>query len=347
MTRNRFAWTGAWSRDHNNARYAELLPRLSCVDQYPVDMHPWWPIRGMRRRVQLPLRSIALGWIYPAMVCTDWRQIRFFHAPCVVDHDDPVYTRDELAALSHRKVALIIVTTEGVRDRLLAAGISKPIEIVPQGISMPDIDPVRVQEIRAHWSPEPGAVVVGLHQPHFDFASELSAAPTQQMYAVDDLFAVMELAVAKNPKLLLWLVGKPSVRVEAYARQHDWVRLLGYQPHTELMEIVSAFDIGIYPRKMDLGGRSSIKVLEYMACGVPAVGFDVDEMKMAAAGRAGMIAKTIPELAAALLGLAADKAARLASGQRGREIAARFDWNLLAHEYADLLMGLPIGEKNR
>src|SRR4030042_1281793 len=52
---NRIAWAGAWSRVHNNARYEELLPRLTNGDRNYVDMHPWWPIRGLRRRIWLPL----------------------------------------------------------------------------------------------------------------------------------------------------------------------------------------------------------------------------------------------------------------------------------------------------
>jgi glycosyltransferase involved in cell wall biosynthesis len=346
LTRNRFAWTGAWSRDHNNPRYAELLPRLSSVDRYYIDMHPWWPVRGFRRRVQLPLESAALDALYPAIFCTDWRQIRFFHSPCVVDHDDPVYAPSELAALSRRNVALIVVTTTGVRDRLLAAGVAKPIEIIPQGVALPQVNSARVMEIRARWSPDPDAVVVGIHQPHFDFAEELGADPMDQMYAVDDLFMVMEQAAVQNTKLVLWLVGRPSALVTAYARQHEWVRLVGYQARTDLFSFVSAFDLGVYPRKMDLGGRSSVKVLEYLACGVPVVGFDVEEMKIAASQRAGTVAKDAPELSQAIVNFATDKVGRQASGAHGREIASRFDWDRLALDYQELLDEIPFGKTN-
>jgi glycosyltransferase involved in cell wall biosynthesis len=337
MTRNRYAWTGAWNREHNNARYAELLPRLAAVDRYYVGMHPWWLIRGIRRRMQLPILSVALGFTYPAIFCTDWRQLRLFRASCVVDHDDPVYSLAELVALARRNVTLIVVPTASIRNRLLAAGLPKPVEVIPQGISIQAADPSRAQEIRSRISPEPDAVVAGIHQPHFDFADELGGAAAQQMYAVDELFAMLEVARAKDPRLQLWLVGKPSARVEEYARRNTWVRLAGYQPRSLLMDYVSAFDIGIYPRRLDLGGRSSIKVLEYMACGVPVVGFDVEEMGLAAASRAGIAAKEPDGFVQALHTVANDPARRREMGSFGRTVANQFDWDILARKYQQLL----------
>jgi glycosyltransferase involved in cell wall biosynthesis len=340
MTRNRIAWVGAWSRDHNNKRYTELLPRLTNVDRYYVDLHPWWPVRGFRRRIELPLRSIALGLKYPLMFCTDWRQVRLFRAPCVVDHDDPVYAPVELAALSRPNVKAIVVTTVGVRNRLLAAGIRKRIEIIPQGITPPIVDAARLRAIREEWKSKEGEVVVGIHQPHFEFSDELDGASNQQMYAVDDLFAVMKKAYALNPRLVLWLVGNPSERVVEFALRNPWVRLLGYRSGAELMDYVSSFDIGIYPRRGDMGGRSSIKVLEYMACGVPVTGFDVEEIRMvldAGFGDADNVASGPEELAKLIDGWSRDETRRKIWGELGKKAAQRYHWDRLAFIYQELL----------
>ncbi len=56
-------------------------------------------------------------------------------------------------------------------------------------------------------------------------------------------------------------------------------------PHTEVLNYVSAFDIGLFPREVDAGGYASIKLLEYMACGVPVIGTRVSEMEDALSGQ--------------------------------------------------------------
>jgi glycosyltransferase involved in cell wall biosynthesis len=335
--KNRVAWAGGWHSVHNNQRYEELLPRLANVDRFSVRLSRFWPLRGMQRRIWLPLLVRWLGWRYPLLFCTDWRQIRMTRTRVVCDLDDPVFSAPEIAALSRLNVEAIVVTTELVRRNLRAAGVCNPIEIIPQGVGIGPIDRERVRAIRQRYSPDPEEILVGLHQPHFDFASELSAGTAEQMYAVEPLFAAMKIAQEKNPRLVLWLVGRPSAGVAAFAAQHPWVRLIGYQPHAALMEYVSGFDIGVYPRTLDLKGRSSIKVLEYMACGVPVVGFKVDEMRIASEADAGVAVANIDSFAEVLATLAEDRTRRERMGANGKRAAQPFNWDLISETYRNLL----------
>jgi glycosyltransferase involved in cell wall biosynthesis len=335
-TRNRIAWAGAWSREHNNSRYEELLPRLSNVDRYYVDLHPWWPIRGLRRRIGLPLLTIWLGMRYPLMLCTDWRKINLIRNRVVMDHDDPLFEAAEIRALNAPNVAAVVVTSDAVKSKFLELGVRQPVHVIPQGVAAAPVDKKRVRAIRAEWKKSVREIVAGYHQPHFDFAEELPSG-AQQMYAVDRLFSVMERARKKDPRLVLWLVGEPSAKVREYAERNPWVRMLGYQRRPGLMDIVSAFDIGLYPRRLDLMGRTSIKVLEYMACGVPVIGFHVGEMRTVVDGKAGVVVETAEAFAAALATLAKDPRQRSRLGRNGRKIAAAFDWDLLAEQYRSLL----------
>jgi glycosyltransferase involved in cell wall biosynthesis len=335
--KNRIAWAGAWHYAHNNPRYEELIPRLANVDRYTVRLSPFWPLRGILRRVWLPLLIRWMGMRYQWVFTTDWRQIRIVRSRVVVDHDDPVFSAPEIAALNLPNVAAVVTTTELVRENLRAAGVRSPIEIIPQGVAIGRVDPERVRAIRRQYSPDPDEIVVGLHQPHFDFASELPPGPAGQMYAVDPLLEAMRTAREKNPHLVLWLVGRPSARVSAYAAGQLWVRLIGYQPRVALMEFVSAFEIGAYPRTLDLKGRSSVKVLEYMACGVPVVGFDVDEMRIAAGSGAGIAAGSAAAFAETLNALSKNPGRRKQMGGRGKMEAARYDWDVLASQYGELL----------
>ncbi len=334
--RNRIAWAGAWSREHNNSRYEELLPRLSNVDRFYIDMHPWWPIRGLRRRIWLPLLTVWLGMRYPLMWSTDWRKINLIRNRVVVDHDDPLFGPAEIRALNSPNVAAVVVTSDSVRSKFLELGVRPPVYVVPQGVAIHPIDEKRVRAIRAEWKKSAREIVAGIHQPRFDFAAELPAG-VQQMYAVDQLVHVMEHARKKDPRLALWLVGEPSEKVRDYAGRNPWVRLIGYKRRPELMDYVAAFDIGLYPRTADLMGRASIKVIEYMACGVPVIGFDVGEMRVAVDGQAGLAVKTEDAFAAGLSTLAKESRRRLKLGRNGRKAAAAFDWTSLAGKYRALL----------
>jgi glycosyltransferase involved in cell wall biosynthesis len=336
-TGNRIAWAGAWHHDHNNPRYEELIPRLSNVDRFYVRLSPFWPLRGILRRIWLPLLVRGLGIRYPMFFCTDWRQIRTVHCRVVVDHDDPVFSAPEIAALNLPNVAAVVATTDLVRQNLREAGVRSPIEIVAQGVAIGRVDPERVAAIRRQYSTDSDEIVVGLHQPHFDFASELPPGPAGQMYAVDLLLEAMQLARGKDPRIVLWLVGRPSARVAAFTADHPWVRLIEYQPRTVLMEYVSAFDIGAYPRPLDLKGRSSVKVLEYMACGVPVIGFDVDEMRIASEGGAGIAVDGVAAFAKTLAVLAGDRVRRERTGANGKRMALRYDWDTLSGAYRQIL----------
>jgi glycosyltransferase involved in cell wall biosynthesis len=336
---NRVAWAGAWSRGHNNARYEELLPRLANVDRHYVDMHPWWPLRGFRRRIYLPLLTAWLGVRYGLVLCTNWRDIRLIRNRVVCDHDDPLFGADEIRALNSPKVAAVVVTSESVRRRLLDLGLRNPVRVVGQGVAVRRADAERVEAIRSEWRRSKREVAAGIHQPHFEFAAELPLG-MQQMYAVDTLFRAMEQAHGKEPRLALWLVGEPSRMVRQYAERKPWIRLLGYKARSGLMEYVSAFDIGLYPRNLDLKGRSSIKVLEYMACGLPVVGFEVEEMEPAVKGGGGIAAKDIESFAKACVSLAKSPKLRKDLGSKSKKAAARHDWNRLASEYRALLDAL-------
>ena len=103
------------------------------------------------------------------------------------------------------------------------------------------------------------------------------------------------------------------------------------------MDYVAAFDIGLYPRTADLMGRASIKVVEYMACGVPVIGFDVEEMRVVVDGKAGIAVETAEAFAAGLVTLAKDPRRRSQLGRNGRKAAAAFDWATLAEKYRALL----------
>jgi glycosyltransferase involved in cell wall biosynthesis len=69
------------------------------------------------------------------------------------------------------------------------------------------------------------------------------------------------------------------------------VRLLGAVPRRFLLNYVCNFDIGVYSREVDHRGRFSVKLIEYMGCGVPIVATKTTETQIIDDVRAGFRAK--------------------------------------------------------
>jgi glycosyltransferase involved in cell wall biosynthesis len=337
MTSNKVAWCSVWTRQYNNIRHSELMPRLQSVDKYYVHLSRWWPVRGVQRRLWQPLLVRLLARRYSTYLCTAWWQARLFRGKVVIDLDDPVFSEREIGALEGRNIVCVVVTTERVRDRLREAGVRTPVKIIPQGVALDRVRAERVRMIREGWHELGGEVIAGLHQPHFELAHEVPASRLARMYAVDHLLEVFAKVVAEEPQARLCLVGHVSTEIEAYAKGHRWLKLVGYVPHEDVLNYVSAFDIGLFPREVDAGGWGSIKLLEYMACGVPVVGTRVSEMDEVQEAKAGIRAEDWDDFALWIKRLSREDPLRLAMGERGQVFAAARTWENVATEYEGLL----------
>jgi glycosyltransferase involved in cell wall biosynthesis len=85
--------------------------------------------------------------------------------------------------------------------------------------------------------------------------------------------------------------------------------------------------------------------LEYMACGVPVVGFDVGEMRGVVQAGAGIVAQDVPSFAAALISLGANPRQRMRMGELGKQAAAPNHWDILSEKYGMLLEHWSVHEK--
>ena len=334
---NRIAWIGVWSVGHNNVRYAELLPRLANVDRYPVRLHRLRWIRGIQRRFLYPCLAILLRARYPILLCTDPRLVRWFRGRVICDLDDPADVEAEARLFSRPNVIGVIAASEAIRRRLREAGLRKAVEVIPQGVSLETLDEKKAENIRRTLRSGSEEVLIGLNQPYAYLGQELHNQRVAAMYAIDDLLRAMEEVQQEVPQAVLWITGRVSPGVEAYSLRNPWLRLTGYQPHHEILNFVSAFDIGVYPRSGNALGAASIKILEYMACGVPTVGLAVQEMEVVRESGAGIVAKDWPEFVAGVLQLVRNATLRRDLGQRGRAYAQRYSWERLGTAYTELL----------
>jgi glycosyltransferase involved in cell wall biosynthesis len=336
----RFVWFGPWSPYHNNARYADLLPRLRNVRTIKYPLSTIRLVRGAQLRAypRILTRAVdGLGRTWRGLFCTDIRQIPHFRERVVVDHDDPAFTMNEVQALNAPNVKLVVLTTERARERLVAEGLRSPTAVVPQGVSLRDVQLDQVSRLRADLRTS-GDVVIGYTQPFMFCRNDFRAlTAAQEMYCIDDLLDAYRRACAEAPELRLWLIGRPSASVRARTAQMNSVRLCGLVQPNQILGYVANFDIGVYPRFVDLGGRESVKVIQALACGVPVIAANVAESLPVRESGGGILVDSVDDLARAMVRLAKDRETRMALAAKARAFGTRRDWDILARGYDDLL----------
>lgn len=308
-----------------NARYHELLRRLKCVHTIPLRL-----VRGIRT-LQRNFIGLLLFFVYArtyrVLFETGTKFIRYWPNYCIVDIDDPTFSADEIRALRKKNVICIVTTTKYLAEKLHHMT-EKPIYVVPSGFSRRDIDSNIVANIRA--SLKGGRKVVGYHSPYLS----LSNLDSDQ-HDLSLLISAMQLVWNYDRSVDLWLIGEPDQKLFCLAKEVPQVRLFGVVSRSNLLNLVSAFDVGVYPRRLDHGGRFSVKLIEYLGCGVPVVCNAVTESHIVRDAKAGFIAEGVSQFAEALLKLLYDEALRIEFSKNALAYSVNFDWDVIAHRYQE------------
>lgn len=337
-------WLGRWSRGHNNVRYSALFSRLERLEVKRVPPFAWRPFESLYYRLNRPVEAsplwpVLLGYLsrqYRYLLCTtsELHHVCHFDGTIIVDDDDPVFTSAHLAQLNHPNVKVVVTTTELLRNRLVKEGLQKLCVVIPSGVDFSTLDSRRIESIRSQLRNGESGLVVGFAVPRlYTDDDRVPSQSEKRLRSITFLCRVMEKAWEEQADIRVWLMGKPSESVVRYANEHPQVKLLGYIPHHDVLNYYANFDIAVYPRSIDLGGRHSIKLLEYMACGVPVVSTNVAEAFLIRNSGAGLISTGVGDFAENLIHLAKDVKLRKRLGQKGKEFARPFDWDVVAKRY--------------
>jgi glycosyltransferase involved in cell wall biosynthesis len=334
-TAERIFFTSIWFRDHNNPRYAELLPRLRRLDPYLFVCSSDRLVRGLQYRsyrAATPLRVPALMQLahrrYRSLFTVSNEQIPRFAGPVVVDVDDPFFTEREVELLSSPHLAAYVVTAERAGRRLQALGVDKPFHVIPQGVSLRTVTPELVGE--ASRLRRDNEVVIGYMAAFLLTAGDRGG--DSPLYNVDHLLDLWEEIRARVPVARLWLVGGASERVRERVAGREDILLLGRLPRDQALAHTANFDVALYPRTKDQGVRAA-KVAEYMGLGVPTVSYDfavTDELREAGAG---LLVPTPRAFVEAVVALVRDVTTRRALAVAAATAGRARDWDLLARRY--------------
>ncbi|WP_423823484.1 glycosyltransferase family 4 protein [Salinisphaera sp. SPP-AMP-43] len=231
---------------------------------------------------------------------------------------------DAIVAASH-SLARLISCSQPLRKA--------PVEVMPNAVDTERFqpDPQAAAGLRASLGLE-AAFVVG---------------STTNMLRYEGLDVLLEAIARLSPRLpglCVVLVGG-GTQYEALARQAEArglpVRFVGRVAAEAVPAYLNLFDLFVVPRREAAVTRhaSPIKLVEAMACGVPAVGSALGDIPDILAGGGG---RSIPPddpvaLAQAICDFARDDTQRAKAARRAREWAlAQPDWLALAERYGAL-----------
>ena len=333
---DRIFWSGMWFRTHNNARYAELLPRLERLDAYFVTFAGARVPRGLQYRAYRGLPgTIAQRLLLPraarryrrGMLCTEFRQIPLFPGPIVLDVDDPFFEEPELSLFRHPNVVAVVTLAEWARERYAELGVTVPIHVVPQGVSLSSLSAGDVARVRA--LRRDGEIALGYVAALLSTRDDVGMDP---LYEIDHLLELWEEIRAQSPDARLWLVGEPTERARRRLAGRDDVVLFGRVPREQVLAHVANFDVALYPRTKGTGIQAA-KIAEYLGAGAPTVSYGYRVADIVRETGGGIVVETPREFVDAAVRLVRDESERRRLAEAARAAGAALDWDVLARRY--------------
>ncbi len=156
--------------------------------------------------------------------------------------------------------------------------------------------------------------------------------------------SVPYLELARPALELLGREGPVELRIiggKALCLDSVSVRHITWREDTEVQELAQV-DVGIAPMPDDewARGKSGLKVVQYMGCGVPVVASAVGvHLELIEPGKQGFLVRSTEEWIQALRALRDDRALRTAMGLAGRQtVRLKHDFPLIGRAHADALM---------
>jgi glycosyltransferase involved in cell wall biosynthesis len=333
-----------------NFRYLKLLQELSKV--FDVYVFAWSKLKTIREKNKTFKLCYTLPFIIP-------RRIKYYvgplitqpflnligpdvawlfdtaisltpliiEAPIILDVDDPKFTPSSKFSLigghrlmRDRGVKKVVVPTSIIKEKLVKFfDISEDkVEVIPNGV---DLELFKPSEL-------PGEDIVLYYG---------TLAPHRSRF----LARVVEEVLKLKRDVKFIIIGDAPIWLKKFFIDRDIIDdiiMPGYIKHDSLPRWVTKAKVCIFTQDVSLGGRLSIKLLEYMASGRPIVATDVDEAWPIKESSAGIVSPLDPAaFAEAVVKLLEDKELARKLAENGIKYARKYDWREIAKRYAQLM----------
>lgn len=241
--------------------------------------------------------------------------------------DAPLRRAREAALL--RAADAVVAVSEAIAAHCRAAGVAGDrIRVIPNGVDAAAFAGTDGTAVRLRLGLSPADPVVG-------FCGSL-----KPWHGVDVLVDAVAL-LGPGPTLLVVGDGPESAAVRARARALGLAAatvMTGGVPHDAVPGHLAAMDVGVAPyRAMDPFYFSPLKVVEYLAAGLPVVASDLGSLRDLTPLVEVVPPDDAPALARALAALLADPPARRRLGDRGRAFAATRTWDGVAQRLEEIV----------
>jgi hypothetical protein len=334
---DRVALLSIWFRDHNNPRYAELLPRLERLDACLLTLPSARIARGIGFRAFVRTKPLLLrstfskaGARYANLLSLDFDQLPLWPGGAVMEADDPLFTEREIEQMKSPSLRAYVVTAERAARRYESLGVERPWIVIPQGVNLS----AATEELRrdAAVRKRPGEVVLGWMAAHLLVDGDRGSE--NPLYNVDHLLEIWDAVHERVPNARLWLVGGPSERLRSRLAGRDDVELTGRLPRAVALATAAQFDVAPYARTADQGVRAA-KVSELIGLGVPTVSYDYEVTDNLRETGAGVLVPDERSFVDAVAHLLSDAAAREAMAAAALRAGRELDWDVLARRFED------------
>lgn len=254
-------------------------------------------------------RAIANKYFFVIMAA----YLLLFRRKMIFDFDDPVYVHTPFKTKIFAKMAdVVIVCTHGQKEWALTY--NPNVHIFHIVVDFPAYQKFTKQyeeknaPLRIGW--------VGTGPEHLANLQILASAFKKLLSQEAPPFTFVLIGALKNKKVYGLFENIPGLKTE-FIDELDWKN-----PESVPREI-QKFDIGVLPHRSDgvwNQNKTSLKILEYMACGIPSVVSAFGEMPyLIEDGVNGFLASTEEEWAEKLTKLLSDKNLRMKLGTAGQE----------------------------
>jgi len=245
-----------------------------------------------------------------------------------------------LETLAIKKADSIVVISEHLRNELLARGINKKINVVPNGVDTIKFSTKEKSKRLLEEYHLGDKIILG-------YIGTLSA----EYEGLEYLIKAMPLIVKKQPSSVLLLVGNGRLkrhleRLSEKMSIKENVIFTGPIPHDMVQDYYSIIDICVFPRIRTAETElvTPLKPFEAMACGKAVIASDVGGMReIISEEQTGVLfeAENICDLAKKCLALIEDSARRALLGNRAREWVRRNrDWKDIVLLYRQIYENL-------
>ncbi|MBM3261434.1 glycosyltransferase family 4 protein [Candidatus Kaiserbacteria bacterium] len=238
--------------------------------------------------------------------------LKVFRRKMIFDFDDPIYTHNFLKTKTFSKMADAVITCTHAQGEW-AKQFNKNVHVIHIAI-----DPVPYINCTKDYSAQPEKPIIGWLGTGPEHMKNLPIlAPVfRRLIERDVPFSFMLIGAFGDKDVYGLFENIPGLNVR-------FIDKIAYtDPESAPREIIK-FDVGVVPHQSEgvwNRGKTSMKVLEYMACAVPAMVSDFGEMPyMITDGVNGFVARSEDEWVEKLSQLLQDKHLRERLGREGQK----------------------------